>query len=261
MEARFALDFREQYQPQSLQFAGSSRSTPCWQVVEGGLRFTIPDRSEINYYAVSPRIVVKGDFEITAGFTILHLPQPNEGFGAGLRIAIEDPQGERAALQRLHREREGHVCASYRARRKEDDTYDHSVRMSPVSEPGAMSGRLRLRREGSKIKYQVAEADSEQFLQIHEEEFPADDVADIRLAVQTGGASTAVDVVWTHLDVCAEELVRTYLPPERPKIWRVLTAGCLALLVLAGICLAVWAWVARRAQLRPAQPVAPPKAT
>ena len=261
LEDRFTQDFREQFTPQALELVGGRPLRRVWKAEAEGLRFTLPGDSEVNYYAVSPRIVVKGDFEITAAFTVLDLPRPSQGFGAGLKVHVEDLQGERAAIQRLHRQDKGHVFASYRGRRKEDDTYEHSVRMIPVKNPRASSGWLRLRRDGTKIEYHVAGAGGEQFTKVHEEEFPAGDVAKLRLDVQTGGSPTAVDVLWTFLEVRAERLDRVYQPPEKPKIWRTLIVVLLAILLVAGLCLAVWLWLARRAYFRPAQPVGGPETT
>jgi len=261
MEDRFTQDFREQFTPQALELVGGRPLRRIWKAEAEGLRFTLPDDSEVSYYAVSPRIVVKGDFEVTAAFTVLDLPRPSQGFGAGLRVEVEDLQGERAAMQRLHRQDKGHVFAAYRGRRKEDDTYEHSARMIPIEDPRARSGWLRLRRDGTKIEYHVADAGGEQFTKIHEEQFPADDVAKLRLAVQTGGSPTAVDVLWTYLDVRAQRLDRVYQPPEKPKIWRMLIVLLLAILLVAGLCLAVWLWLARRAYFRPAQPVGGPETT
>jgi len=252
---RFTQDFREQFTPQALELIGGRPPLHFWKVEPEGLRLTLAEGSDLNYCAVSPRIVVKGDFEITAGFAILDLPKPTEGFGAGALISVEEEQGERASLQRLHRQREGHALSPYRGRLKEDGTYDHSSQIQPLGPGGAKSGRLRLRREGTRALYEVGDPDGRQFAQIHEEDFPAGDVTRLRLVVQTGGSPTRVDVVWTHLDVRAEELTRLYEPPEKPRFWRRLLVGLVAVLLAGAVCLAVWAWLARRAYFRQAQPV------
>lgn len=250
LDDRFTQDFREQFSPQAFELIGGKPPLRFWKVEPEGLRLTLEKGSDLNYCAVIPRIVVKGDFEITAGFTILDLPKPTKGFGAGVLISVEDEQGERASVQRLHRQREGPSFSAYRGRMKEDGTYDHSPTIQPVGMDGGKSGWLRLRRQGSEVLYDVGDPEGQHFTQIREQDFPAGDVAKLRLAVQTGGSPTRVDVVWTHLDVRAEELARLYEPPKPSRIWRRLLVGLVAVLLAGAVCLAVWAWVARRTYFR-----------
>ncbi|HUT94434.1 MAG TPA: DUF1583 domain-containing protein [Thermoguttaceae bacterium] len=252
LDERFTQDFRERFLPQAFELVGGWPPRRFWKVEPEGLRLTLEDRSDLNYCAVSPRIVVKGDFEITAGFTILDLPKPTQGFGAGMQISVEEEQGERAAVQRVHRQREGHSFSAYRGRLKEDATYDHSSRMQPAGIGAARSGWLRLRRQGTKLLYEVGDPDGQQFTQIDEQDFPVGDVAKLRLALQTGGSPTRGDVVWTHLDVRAEKLARLYEPPKPSAIWRRLLVGLVAVLLAGAAGLGVWAWVARRAYFRSA---------
>ena len=51
---------------------------------------------------------------------------------------------------------------------------------------------------------------NQRFVQIHEEEYPRDEVANVRLVVVTGGSPTAIDAVWSYFDVRAEEIVKEY---------------------------------------------------
>lgn len=262
MEDLFSQDFCEEFLPHTIHLvSGPHPRVQFCKVEPAGLRCTLPKDSKTNYFAASPRIVLKGDFEITAGYTILNIPRPAKGFGAGPRITIEDPEGERAALQRLHREREGHVVSSYRGLRQDDDTYKHSVRILPVTDADTTSGSLRLTRNGPNVEYYVAGAGETEFTQIHTEEFPPGDVAQLRLEVQTGGSPTGVDVAWTYLDVRADELVRIYQPPEKSRFWSRLLLVLLAVGLIAAGCFAVWLWLVRRAYLHPSEPEPDPETT
>ncbi|MFH1922486.1 MAG: DUF1583 domain-containing protein, partial [Planctomycetota bacterium] len=203
MEARLTLDFPEQFKLEHSQLMARGGLGRYCTPELAGLRVTIPENTDGGYNTYDSKIVVKGDFEITAGFTILDLPRPEQGFGAGQRISIEDSRGERAAVQRLNREREGHVFVAYHGPIQEDGTREHIVEMVAT---GGNSGWLRLKREGSTLSYLAAEAGSDHFTRFYESEFP-NDVAKLQLVVQTGGSPTGVDVVWTSLDVRAEELV------------------------------------------------------
>jgi len=255
MEDLFSQDFREEYAPHTMHLVSGPRPRVQFcRVDPAGLRCSLPAGSKANYFAASPRIVLKGDFQVTAGYTILDLPRPTKGFGAGPKIAIEDPEGERASVQMLHREREGRVVSSYRGLRQGDDSYEHSVRILPITDAGTTSGSLRLVRRGPNVEYYVAGAGKTEFTRIHTEEFPPGDVADLHLAIQTGGSPTVVDVAWTHLDVRADALARDYQPPEKSRFWQRLILVLLAAGLIAAGCLAVWLWLARRAYLHPNEP-------
>ena len=213
LEARLTLDFREDFETQSIELVGGSPPDQHFTIEPGGLRITVPDGSDAHYFAADARIRVKGDFRITARYVILDMPPPQGGFGPGVSLWVEDAQGERAAVERRLREREGHVFAGYRGRCQEDGTYLHSAPFHETSSE-AMSGWMRLARVGKEIRYQVAGPHVQRFTQIHEEEFTEDEVARVRVVVQTGGSPTAVDAVCSYLDVQAEELVKTYSPTK-----------------------------------------------
>jgi hypothetical protein len=209
LKARFTLDFRKDFETKSVGLTASSAPDRYFTVEPAGLRVTIPDDSEEQYCAADPRIRVKGDFRITARYTILDIPRPQAGFGPGVSLWVEDAQGERAGAERRHREREGHVFGSYRGRPQRDDTYRHSAPFRQTSSD-ALSGWLRLARVGDQIHYQIAGPHVERFVEIHQEDFTDADLERLRLVVQTGGSPTAIDAVWNYFDVQAEELVKTF---------------------------------------------------
>lgn len=202
MEARLTLDFPEEFKLEHSQLLAAANLGPHCNPEPAGLRVTIPENADTPYNAYDTKIVVKGDFEITAGFTLLDVPRPEEGFGAGQGISIEDSRGERAAVQRTHRQHEGHVFVAYHSPAPKGDKREHIVQLADTE---GDSGWLRLRREGTTLSYLAAQRDSDHFTQLYESEFP-NDVARLRLVVQTGGSSKPVDVIWTDLDVQAEEL-------------------------------------------------------
>ena len=209
LKARLTLDFREGFETQLIELVGGSPPDQHFAIEPGGLRITVPDDSDVDYFAADVKVRVKGDFRITARYVILNMPPPQGGFGSGVSLWVEDAQGERAAVERRHREREGHVFGSYRGRCQQDGTYLHSAPLRETSSE-ALSGWLRLARVGKEIRYQVAGPHVERFTQIHEEEFTDDEVVRVRVVVQTGGSSTGVDAICSYFDVQAEEVVKTY---------------------------------------------------
>ena len=202
MKARLTLDFPEQFKLEdSRLMTGDGLDQYCKPEPEG-LRVTIPENSDPDYSIYDSKIVVRGDFELTAAFTILDIPRPEKGYGAGPRIAILDSRGERAAVQRVHRHHEGQVFIAYNSPILKDGTREH-ISESIATEGN--SGWLRLKREGTTLRYLAAQAGSDHFTQFYESEFP-NDVAKIRLITQTGGSPTPVDVLWINLDIRAEHL-------------------------------------------------------
>ncbi|NQT16929.1 MAG: DUF1583 domain-containing protein [Planctomycetes bacterium] len=248
LKASFTQDFHEQFQPRLLELIGGSRPDQLSKLGPKGLHVRIPDDLDVPYCGVSPKIVVKGDFEITAAFTIIDLPRPKEGFGAGVQIYIEDPRHERAAIQRLHREREGHMSAAYRGVITEDGSHQHHAKLQKAA---ATSGWLRLKRKDTRIQYQVADLNSDTFTQIHETEFTDEDVVLIRLIAQTGGSPTRVDAAWTYLDIRAEELDDGSEPSTKPRTLLVAVVVVLLILLVAAVCLVLRLRASRRASTRP----------
>ncbi len=213
---RFTQDFREDFETQSLDFVGGSPPEQYYSLEPAGLRMTVPENCPENYFAANARITLNGDFQITARYTILNMEPPTSGFGTGVALSVSDAEEERAAVWRQHGVREGHVFASYRGKRRPDKSFEHLTEFRETSSD-ALSGWLRLTRVGKNIRYEIAGPHNERFVQIHEEEFPGEDVRKIRLVIQTGGSPTALDAVWSYLDVQAEELVKHYSPAKGPK--------------------------------------------
>jgi len=58
---------------------------------------------------------------------------------------------------------------AYRGKRKPDESYQH-LEQSRETSSDALSGWLRLTRVGKNIRYEIAGADDERFVQIYEEE-------------------------------------------------------------------------------------------
>ncbi len=219
LKAQFTLDFREDFETQAINLfakarpGGDTMTRPSavdqFAVEPAGLRMTIPSGSPVELCRGDLRIRLQGDFQITARYTILNLERPTGGYGSGVGITVEETGGEQASLQRLIYAPQRHVFAAVRGQRREDGTYGYrKQRLNTSSE--ALSGWLRLARVGSSVRYQIAAPHSEQFLQFHEDDFPLGDVGRVMFKNQPGRSPTAVDVVWSYLDVQAEEIIKEY---------------------------------------------------
>ncbi len=216
---RFTLDFREDFEAQAVGL--TAQTTPDadatlqpsaleqFAVEPAGVRVTIPSGSPVTYCGGDLRIRLRGDFQITARYTILNLEPPTEGHGTGIGIEVEEAQGERAALERMIRVEEGNVFLGVRGERREDGEYDYRSQFHGTSSE-ALSGWMRLARVGSRIRYQIAAPHGERFVQIHEAGFPSGEVVKFLFKAQTGYSPTAVDVVWSYYDVQAENIFKKY---------------------------------------------------
>ena len=226
LKARFTLDFRKDFETQAIKpFAytrGGADPTTMPSPVEqfavepAGVRMTIPSGSPVGYCGGDLRIRLRGDFHVTARYTILSLEPPTKGSGTGIGIEAYGVQRELAALHRTLRMREEHVFHATRGEPREEGGYRYHVRSRDTSSE-ALSGWMRLERAGSTIRYQIAGPHSERFVQIHEAEFPPGDVVKVRFKAQTRGSPTAVDVVWSYFDVQAEQIVKEFSPAKGSK--------------------------------------------
>ncbi len=219
LKARFILDFREDFETRAIallseQSPGADAAIRPATVEHftfdpAGMRVTIPHGSPLEFCCGYPRIRVKGDFQVTARYTILKMEPPTEGSGTGAGISVQDTDGERANVRRTLEVRQGHVFSAVRGERREDGKYRYRRHYQDTSSD-VLSGWMRLERVGSSIRYQIAAPHGERFVQIHEDVFPTNDMVRAVFKTQTGGSPTTIDVVWSYFDVQAEEIVKEY---------------------------------------------------
>jgi hypothetical protein len=215
----FEQDFRSTMSPTKLRLVGGEQPTKYCTVSANGLKCTIPPGTEaVSTCGVETRFVIRGDFEITAGFQLLDVPKPDQGQGAGVKISIKDSHGEWASLQRIHLSKRGQVFSAHRAVKQPDDKYKHSSEIQPTE---SKTGKLKLVRKKDQLTYLVAEDDSSEFTEVRTEAFTSDEIPQIFLAVQTGGAKTGVDSVWTDLRILADQIHYPHAPvaSKLPSRW------------------------------------------
>lgn len=234
-QATFDQDFRATFAPTRLRLTGGEQPSKYCKSSPDGLRCTIPTgEGHISTCGVEARFVVRGNFEIVAGYKLLEVAKPDQGQGAGVKISIKDSQGEWASLQRIHLKKDGQVFSAHRAEKQPDDKYKHSSETQPSKSD---HGRLKLVREGDRLAYLVAEGDATEFTELRTEAFTNGELAQLYLATQTGGAKTGIDVVWTELHVRADEIhqpgvvAKNKQPPRWPYL--VMTIGAVLLVAVA----------------------------
>jgi hypothetical protein len=220
-----------------------------------GLRITLPrDRDNYSSVGLSMPLTVEGDFEITSSFEVLQADEPEPGtktYGLGVLMSVN----EDARVGRLVRAQGWQVATWDRWA-----TVDGKRRFLYGASPArGKAGRLRLKRAGTTLHFLWApETEGDNFEEISQCEFGAQDIALLRLELNTdmGRRPGALDLRLLDLKVRSATPVAdpVVAPAEggttRSKGWLV-AAGLIGLAVLfSGIALPVVLWVRRRRRAR-----------
>lgn len=217
---------------------------------EDGLVMSIPAGQMLPAVGVRPGFALKGDFEITASFTIPKLRFPEGGYGAGptLYLATHSDISTSALIGQLLRTKKANVYSTNVASTV-DGERQQQVRLFPATE---RSGKLKLIRTGEMLKFLVANGNDDSFRELREADFTTDDIMLVRLGVQQSDAATPVEVVWHDVSIRADELpgrpddsnreVKRYNPsyvkapePERLSRWWSVGAGAALVVLLTAV--------------------------
>lgn len=162
-----------------------------------GLRVTLPAgypklRPAVG---VASNVVVKGDFEITVNFQVIHEPGPNEvaEFGTRLTLIVGQEAANQSCIKysRAVRAKTGSEFLAYSSRWNADEG-THEKRSKSVSTQ-AKSGRLRLVRADGELSFYAAEGAGD-FELLRSYRFTADDLKSVRILANTDGPKASLDV-------------------------------------------------------------------
>lgn len=149
---------------------------------------------------------LSGDFEVTADFDLRGLSAPNSGYGAGIQLRLSLDNAQQTLLHHCRRAYPNGppAFAAHHVRMDENgNRLDDAQRVASE----VMSGRMRLRREGKLVMWEVAEAESDEFEPIFTAEAGTEDVKAVDLVCESSQPSSgAVDVVWKRLQVRADRI-------------------------------------------------------
>jgi DNA-directed RNA polymerase subunit RPC12/RpoP len=220
-----------------------------------GLRVSLPAGRPGNQRGtgVSCWQAVKGDFEITFNFEILHEPAPKDAGSPHTRVSMEillerpKPWRNAAAITRkVTAGGTGFACWSVLI--DDEDEAKEAIRNGGIA-TAAKTGRLRLKRAGALLSYYVAEGFDGEFTLLRQFPFGKEPLKEIRLVASTGGPKAAIDVRITDLLVRAESLpdLADIQPvaadPTSDGLW--LWTGILLAAAVA-LSLGIWRYVRRR---------------
>ncbi|MCI0680966.1 MAG: DUF1583 domain-containing protein [Gemmataceae bacterium] len=259
LPADFHQDFRGQaFDPQVLQIMGPEAAARIRSEPEG-LRITLPaEQQRAEHVGLITTFPIKGDFEITLRYEILHADRPKTGNGVGLEFYLktETPTAEALGFYRVRRVREGDVFMLTRATTTAEGKRRHTHELIPSA---ANAGQLRMTRTGTEATWWAAEGDDGEFRELHRDELGAEDVSSVLLTAYPGKAQCAVDLRLIEFRVRSGKAPtaaeRAGIRPRRIALW--VTAGVSgALLILGGI----WAQWRRRLPRQPGAAGAGPTA-
>jgi len=233
--AEFTYDFRGRpYDPKEFRPTGSNhrkvvRTTP------NGLRISLP-ADHVNSLPVGLVVAfgVQGDFEITMDFELLDVPQPQSGHGAGvsLYVTMISPTHEAATIGRWRRPNDQQIVSAHRATTPEDGKRQHFGESAATE---ALSGKLRLVRNGTTLSFQFAPDESNIFREFFTSEMGSADLESVRIAADNGGTPTKVDVLIKSIAIKGGDLGAARRLPARRARWPWWTGGGLAVCLAVGV--------------------------
>lgn len=218
-----------------------------------GLRIKLPkDRKATGQVGVVTNFPIKGNFEITAAYEILHADQPTEGWGVGATLYVHagDEAGKNVAgIYRLNKVKGAQTIHWDRAVIRADGQRDYK---SDRIECDARLFRLRMTRSKQTLTcFWAPGLEGEDFREIGSTEFVGDDVRTVTLNTTTGNKKYDLDV--RLVDLRIRSSVKSLSEPEAaPAVvervhsrWRLWLVVLLFAVALSAALLA-WYFLRRR---------------
>lgn len=185
----------------------------CVKYEDQGLRITLPAGKSRPTTGVGTTFGLKGDFDVSVRYEILHEPEPADAgqSNTGTRISLTvklDETYEAAIRRKITPEQPVHIL-TWRRMRPPGATKDlNNGAIFPVKEK---SGRLRLERRGTELSYYHSDGDME-FKLLTTFPFVADDIQSIQRFGETSGPKAALDARFSDLHITATS------PPPLPAV-------------------------------------------
>ena len=173
-----------------------------------GVRITLPagHPGVLPETGLRVQVDVRGDFEITMSYELLHEPGPMDaGFGTRTTLGLwfDGPEKNRDATISRLRNNQGTTQFGGWAATLTDEFGNKKPRLKYVPAE-AKSGRLRFVRVGADVSYFAADGADGEFQLFSKNTITPGDVKRIRMVATTGGPKAALDVRITDLVVRAE---------------------------------------------------------
>ena len=186
-----------------------------------GLHIVLPEgKKKENTVGVSTKLLIKGDFEITLAYKLVDT-QPKGGYGAGVMMWFmldNSPTSSYAAMARRTKPGMGEVFSTdFGHYEKQEDGKSKQVQSVKSFPAKAQEGQLRIKREGSKLTYLVADGGSNDFREIRaEESFAKDPIKHSKFAADTGLSENRLEVYIRSLTIRTPEPLVAKTPDGTP---------------------------------------------
>jgi Protein of unknown function (DUF1583) len=236
MPVMFHHDFRGKPVPVELQRFNIENDSLIKEE-PGGLRINLPPSFTHKWGGVGFRtgFSIKGDFDITLAFEILHVQVPPKGYGAGVGLFVAKGNGH-SGMSRIVKA-DGMPIVSWEVAGKQGKINSDD-----------MSGRLRLKRTGTTLFCLWAPGiEGGDFQEVHHAEIGDEDIDRVRLVALNGQTNTPVETRLLDL------LIRSGSAPPPPPSFTAAKGGVsIALLVGLAftlaliIALSTWVYVRGR---------------
>ncbi|QDU36689.1 hypothetical protein Mal4_09770 [Maioricimonas rarisocia] len=225
-------------------------ATSLLQQSEEGVEIAVPAGAETKSVGLTPRFVVRGDFEITLWYEIKAWDEPQKGSGVGptLYVTTSGDPSAAAEIGHLHRP-EGERMHTTFARAVVEGEQKKSARRF---ETETMQGQLRIRRTGSELDFEMREDwQDEPHRVLNSAEFSDGDIGLVRVGVKRSDTGARTEVRFKRLRIRADELPQlpseertseplyrpAYHPPPQTTNWTrliLLGGGIVAVLAVSG---------------------------
>jgi len=244
-QGKLVQDFlKGEFDTSKFNLMGGITPTQTCRLDDKGLHITLPsDKPKLDNAGITFREAIVGDFEVTATFSIIELETSQKGTGVGLAISMRDTSRDWATIQRVNQQRGGNLFVAHRGIPQADGSYNSSHKSI---ESETMVGALRLRRNGGKLFYEVAESADSPFFTIWESNYGTRPIVDLVFEAKRGGSPTTVDVAWEKISLKADAISTKEKAQKTNPKWPLWTSASAAALLVAAACGGIWVWYSKR---------------
>lgn len=246
-QERFVLQFgKDPLNTKLLKFLGPKageaiRSSPS------GLEIALPRKNASSGRAgVGTHFGIEGDFEITIGYQLADVATPDKGDGAGVMLALVTVDEPPITINMAHRrQRNDESVFGTNVWTTSGKKMKGNFKKYAVA-PTITGGKLCIVREGSVLRFLVAEGSGDDYRQLRTEQFGVQAIRTVQVWGDTGGSTQPIKVLFTQLSIHAQQL--PYGPRSRQEnsIWAVWLMFGLAGTAVFFACAAWYRWRPRQ---------------
>jgi hypothetical protein len=197
---------------------GYQNQRTIWAETQG-LHFALPGGvAKMPQTGVYSTFALAGDCEVSFVYDLLDFPQPKEGYGACVSLALDaGDDANKAVNQRVHKTHEGNGITSSVF----SETDGQVQEQMHFSKTAAKRGRIGIRRIGKEVIFLSADDPVAPLEEIDRRPFPEATIRVVRFFVDPGGAPIPIDVRIRSVEMRAEEITagKPRIDPEKTSHW------------------------------------------